>query len=218
MKTPVSLAVLAATVAKVTSTKVCQDYTLPLTVTSENFIHSSQIWEQFWHLGLRLKHRQQNSAPRLQSLFRSSQADRNLHNLQHFLHPPRWKSKEQRYVIMLLMGRILIESELQFSSGIWVALLMRWSYLNSGIQPEKHSFVDYTISQGYSIFFYDRLGVGKSSVYMKQWSCLFLVVADRAAVSLDTSISFQSRSRSQGRLLISSRPARSQVLLGSRKT
>ncbi|TVY40706.1 hypothetical protein LSUB1_G002412 [Lachnellula subtilissima] len=33
------------------------------------------------------------------------------------------------------------------------------TYWDSGIQPEKYSFVDYAISQGYSVFYYDRLGI-----------------------------------------------------------
>ncbi|EPE35617.1 alpha/beta-Hydrolase [Glarea lozoyensis ATCC 20868] len=37
------------------------------------------------------------------------------------------------------------------------------SYWNPEIQPEKYSFVDHAISKGYSIFYYDRLGIGKSS-------------------------------------------------------
>jgi hypothetical protein len=29
---------------------------------------------------------------------------------------------------------------------------------------DKYNFVKYTLSRGYSIFFYDRLGVGESSM------------------------------------------------------
>jgi hypothetical protein len=36
-------------------------------------------------------------------------------------------------------------------------------YWNSAFQPEKYNFAQYAISQGYSIFLYDRLGTGKSS-------------------------------------------------------
>lgn len=39
------------------------------------------------------------------------------------------------------------------------------SYWHPEIQPERYSFVDHSISKGYSVFFYDRLGVSKSSVY-----------------------------------------------------
>ncbi|KAG4434041.1 hypothetical protein IFR05_010463 [Cadophora sp. M221] len=38
------------------------------------------------------------------------------------------------------------------------------NYWSPEIQPEKYSFVDFAISKGYSVFFYDRLGVSKSSV------------------------------------------------------
>lgn len=40
------------------------------------------------------------------------------------------------------------------------------SYWSPSIQPEKYSFVDFAISKGYSVFFYDRLGVSKSSVFV----------------------------------------------------
>ncbi|KAN0104869.1 alpha/beta-hydrolase [Hyaloscypha variabilis] len=36
-------------------------------------------------------------------------------------------------------------------------------YWNSAFQPENYNFAQYATSQGYSIFFYDRLGTGKSS-------------------------------------------------------
>lgn len=35
-------------------------------------------------------------------------------------------------------------------------------YWDPEIEPSRYSFVDYAIKEGYSIFFYDRLGVGKS--------------------------------------------------------
>ncbi|MCJ1415070.1 hypothetical protein MMC32_001400 [Xylographa parallela] len=36
------------------------------------------------------------------------------------------------------------------------------SYWNLGYEPETHNFAQFAISQGYSVFFYDRLGVGES--------------------------------------------------------
>ncbi|PMD47059.1 hypothetical protein L207DRAFT_606113 [Hyaloscypha variabilis F] len=36
-------------------------------------------------------------------------------------------------------------------------------YWDSGIQPANYSFVDFAVSQGYSVFFYDRLGTGEST-------------------------------------------------------
>lgn len=40
------------------------------------------------------------------------------------------------------------------------------SYWDPEIQPDKYSFVDAAISKGYSVFFYDRLGISKSSVFV----------------------------------------------------
>jgi hypothetical protein len=39
----------------------------------------------------------------------------------------------------------------------------RKSYWNPSFEPENYNFVDYAIGQGYSVFFYDRIGVGESS-------------------------------------------------------
>ncbi|KAI9707885.1 MAG: hypothetical protein M1820_004491 [Bogoriella megaspora] len=36
-------------------------------------------------------------------------------------------------------------------------------YWNSGFEPETYNFVQFAISQGYSVFNYDRLGIGNSS-------------------------------------------------------
>lgn len=37
------------------------------------------------------------------------------------------------------------------------------SYWDPPIDPETYSFVDYAVGLGYSVLFYDRLGVGESS-------------------------------------------------------
>lgn len=50
---------------------------------------------------------------------------------------------------------------------------MSHSYWNSPYEPDKYNFVQYAVARGYSVFFYDRLGVGKSTKYecldMIQW-------------------------------------------------
>jgi hypothetical protein len=40
------------------------------------------------------------------------------------------------------------------------------SYWDPQIQPEKYSFVDFAIAQGYSVLYYDRLGQGQSEMYV----------------------------------------------------
>ena len=48
--------------------------------------------------------------------------------------------------------------------------LTRSRYWAPTIQPEKYNFVDFAISHGYSVFFYDRLGVSGSSVFVSHLS------------------------------------------------
>ena len=40
------------------------------------------------------------------------------------------------------------------------------AYWDPGFEATYYSFVDFAISQGYSVFFYDRLGTGQSSKYV----------------------------------------------------
>jgi len=37
------------------------------------------------------------------------------------------------------------------------------TYWNSAFDPAQYNFVDYAVAKGYSVFFYDRLGTGKST-------------------------------------------------------
>ncbi|CAG8954711.1 hypothetical protein HYFRA_00004634 [Hymenoscyphus fraxineus] len=59
------------------------------------------------------------------------------------------------------------------------------SYWNIPYQPEKYSFLDFVIGQGYSVLFYDRLGVGQSSKvsgYINQLSIQESILAQLAAL------------------------------------
>jgi hypothetical protein len=41
---------------------------------------------------------------------------------------------------------------------------MPTSYWDFQYQPSNYSFVDFAIAQGYSVFFYDRVGAGESTM------------------------------------------------------
>lgn len=55
--------------------------------------------------------------------------------------------------------------QFSFRSVLWQADILMESYWNSGYEPETYNFVQFAVSQGYSVFNYDRVGVGKSSKY-----------------------------------------------------
>ena len=46
--------------------------------------------------------------------------------------------------------------------GLLNALVRYW---NLPYQPDEHNFVEAAVSRGYSVFLYDRLGIGSSSRY-----------------------------------------------------
>ncbi|KAF2099701.1 alpha/beta-hydrolase [Rhizodiscina lignyota] len=58
------------------------------------------------------------------------------------------------------------------------------SYWNSAFEPEKYNFAQYAVDKGYSIFFYDRLGTGRSSKlsgFVNQISIQVSILAQLAA-------------------------------------
>lgn len=57
------------------------------------------------------------------------------------------------------------------------------SYWDLPVESEKYSFVDEAIAQGYSVFFYDRLGVGKSQRYVS------LYISSNVHIVLETIMS-----------------------------
>lgn len=69
------------------------------------------------------------------------------------------------------MGWVLIGRKCQFTLylELWLTSL---SYWHPNIDEDRYSFVDFVISQGYSIFYYDRLGMSESTKYVspKQFS------------------------------------------------
>lgn len=85
------------------------------------------------------------------------------------------------------------------------------SYWDPSINPGKYSFVDFAIAKGYSVFFYDRLGLGKSSVFVFH---LFLSFqAHLAAESLVMSPRSRSKSQSFNNWSLKYDPERSDPFL-----
>jgi len=59
------------------------------------------------------------------------------------------------------------------------------SYWDPEIEPEDYSFVDFALAKGYSVFFYDRLGVGHSQIvsgYVNQVSIQSAIITQLVAL------------------------------------
>lgn len=57
------------------------------------------------------------------------------------------------------------------------------SYWNPFYKPDEYIFVQYAIQHGYSVFFYDRLGVGSSTKYVPIHLTPFHRADDTCAIS-----------------------------------
>ena len=65
----------------------------------------------------------------------------------------------------LRMGLLSIEGMAVLVERCDEVLIDDISYWNSAYKPDEYNFVQYAIQRGYSVFFYDRLGVGSSTKY-----------------------------------------------------
>ncbi|KAH8803052.1 Alpha/Beta hydrolase protein [Xylogone sp. PMI_703] len=125
--------------------KQCRDYVLPVTITSSNFV---------WAL------------PPLQDDFDITSFTTDL---------TRWDSS-QTFAPITTPAEVTADYKIggtfctPRTGGSGTVLLASHglgfdrSYWDPEFEPEKYSFVDYAVERGYSVFFYDRLGVSKSSV------------------------------------------------------
>ncbi|KAF5016471.1 hypothetical protein F66182_11837, partial [Fusarium sp. NRRL 66182] len=130
------------------ASKVCQDYKIPLTVTSQNYIYD-------------LPHFADNyDVVDWVSNFGSRTASVDFHPLSSTL-----QNQTGSYVISATFF-VPEDPNAAYKDTVLFAthgLNYDKRYWASEVQPENYSFVDYAINRGYSVFYYDRLGVGASS-------------------------------------------------------
>ncbi|KAK5164586.1 uncharacterized protein LTR77_009792 [Saxophila tyrrhenica] len=141
-------AALACGLALAGPQKTCADYDISITVTSENLIlgglpefeDNYDVADFLSNLGSR------TAAVDFQPVSGIENQTTSYTISATVCSPVDPKAKHRQTVLMATHG-------LNFDRKYW----------DPAIQPDKYSFVDFAIERGYSIFFYDRLGVGKSS-------------------------------------------------------
>ncbi|KAH6663738.1 Alpha/Beta hydrolase protein [Halenospora varia] len=126
--------------------KICTDYLIPVTPTSANF-----IWGKPFNNNYDVVDFLSNAASRTAGTdFNPYSGVKNQmasYNISATFCTPRAESVNKKIVLLLSHG-------LNFDRSYW----------HPDISPEKYSFVDWAIAKGYSVSFYDRIGVGKSSL------------------------------------------------------
>ncbi|KAL7940582.1 Alpha/Beta hydrolase protein [Trichoderma barbatum] len=126
--------------------KSCTDYDIPVTVTSNNLLFGPRFENNFELIDfLTALTSRDNSTFHP---FTGTATQTNSYTISGtFCAPSESKARKRDTVLLLTHG-------LGFDRSYW----------NPEVHPEKYSFVNHAIAQGYSTFSYDRLGVGASSI------------------------------------------------------
>ncbi|TVY75796.1 hypothetical protein LSUE1_G003867 [Lachnellula suecica] len=139
---------LASTISSslaTTSSKSCTDYTITVNPTSSNFIWAAPFRNNFQVVDL-LSNIASRTAATSFNPYSGAAVQNATYKISATFCTPTKSTGKKEIVLLLSHG-------LNFDKSYW----------DPNIEPQSYSFVDWAIGQGYSVFFYDRLGVGKSS-------------------------------------------------------
>lgn len=138
---------LLVSATAITPAKSCQDYKIPVTVTSENLVFGPRFADNFDLVDFVTDLNSRTASTKFNP-FTGRENQTGSYTISATFCSPRDDDAPKKDTILLLSHGVNFDR----------------SYWNPGIHPEKYSFVDFAIGKGYSTFFYDRLGVGESTV------------------------------------------------------
>ncbi|KAK3687592.1 Alpha/Beta hydrolase protein [Podospora appendiculata] len=164
----VAAATLSAT-AQATTTRTCSSYKIPITASSANLVWALPPFSNNFEVASFVDAIASRSAGGPETLFQRAPQNVSVNYTiaATFCQPARGQPGASAH-----NGAVLIATH---------GLAYDGSYWDPPIDRVKYSFVDYAISQGYSVFFYDRLGTGDSSRvsgYVAQLSNQVAVLAE----------------------------------------
>lgn len=139
----------------------CQEYTIPVTITSENIQFSFPKWDDDYALEDFISIATTRASANLPSIAGGIKNETGTYYIAASFCSPKQAGDKAKTVILATHGIGQPRSHCPF-------FLMRQCQRltlaagNSPYHPDEYNFVQYAISQGYSVFFYDRLGQGSS--------------------------------------------------------
>ncbi|KAE8446761.1 hypothetical protein EG329_011666 [Mollisiaceae sp. DMI_Dod_QoI] len=128
------------------SSRICHDYSIPVNVTNLALTSSYQPFTSNYDVVDFAHGLSGRDGGATLHLFSVPKNVTGVYTISPTICSPRTRTKEGKTILLASHG-------LGYDRRYW----------DSGIEAANYSFVDYAISQGYSVFFYDRLGTGKSS-------------------------------------------------------
>ncbi|KAH7254760.1 hypothetical protein MRS44_016576 [Fusarium solani] len=122
----------------------CWEYKVPVTITSENLVFDFPDWKDDYALQDFLTAATTRASAGYPSPITGTKNETETFTLAASFCTPKKSSKKKTVILA--------------THGIGQAR----THWNSAYEPDKYNFVQHAISQGYSVWFYDRLGTGES--------------------------------------------------------
>lgn len=126
----------------------CWEYKVPVTITSENLVFDFPDWKDDYALQDFLTAATTRASAGYPSPITGTKNETETFTLAASFCTPKKSSKKKTVILA--------------THGIGQAR----THWNSAYEPDKYNFVQHAISQGYSVWFYDRLGTGESEKFV----------------------------------------------------
>jgi hypothetical protein len=123
----------------------CKEYTIPVTISSENAIFNFSRWDDDYALEDFLSAVTTRAGAGYPGIVSSTVTENATYEIAASFCTPKKPYGKEKTVILA-------------THGIGQAR----THWNSPYMPEEYNFVQWAIEKGYSVFFYDRLGCGES--------------------------------------------------------
>lgn len=131
-----------------TSPRKCTEYTIPVTTTSLNWIWNVPVFKSNYDVVDFISNLESRTSGAAFQFVSGREVQNASYSIGATFCTPTTPNAKSNIILLASHG-------LDFDRGYWDIQIPG---------QEGYSFVDYAIAKGYSVFFYDRLGVGESSV------------------------------------------------------
>jgi hypothetical protein len=131
----------------------CAEFTIPVTFEAENTIFAFPKWDDEYALEDFLALATTRASANFPSIAAGTKTEKVTRQIAASFCTPKHPNGKEKTVILA-------------THGIGQAR----SHWNSPYRPADYNFVQFAISKGYSVFFYDRLGTGFSEKYAPTFS------------------------------------------------
>jgi pimeloyl-ACP methyl ester carboxylesterase len=127
----------------------CKEYMIPVEITSDNFVFNGTEWDDDYGLQDFISLATTRPSAMFPTVLSGPKTETATYKIAASFCTPKHKNGKEKTVILA-------------THGIGPAR----AHWNSPFRPKEFNFVQYAIGQGYSVFFYDRLGTGASEKYI----------------------------------------------------